>query len=195
MHLKLAVVIQPSKEVLQQAINAANQYTKKNYNKTSQFIRYIYPEQVVFRVPHITLRGSSLIKGSEIPEFLHRIESIARKHKPFQVVLDGTKSFIHNGKTTVHYWYVEPSSKLKSLYEELRAQLDPKWKAAYHEEYNPHLTLTVDETEQSPLSNSKPIDLPRVVSTIDKITILYRLPEAKQVSYQKIYSTIKLGSV
>ncbi len=193
MTLKLAIVIQPSKKILSEAVNAANVYTRKNYEKTSRYIRYVYPENVVFRVPHVTLRASSLVKRSEIQEFLNKIKSVARKFRSFKLILNSTRSFVNGGRITVHYWNVESNSSLKSIYRELRKTLDKKWSAPYHERYNPHLTLIVDETNKSPLLKSKPVVMPKRICTIDKITILHKLPKTKPISYQKVYRTIKLG--
>lgn len=193
MALKLCVVVQPSKEVLSKALSVANAYTRKNYRKTSRYIRYTYSDQTVFRVPHITLRGSCLVETSDIPDFLKKVEMIARKHKPFKIVLSGTQSFVNKGKPTVYYWFVKPTNVLKKIHEELRVTLDKQWSAKYHEHYNPHLTLVVDETSQSPFKYSKPAQMPKVSSKVDKITILYRHPNKKTVTYQKVYKKIKLG--
>lgn len=193
MTLKLAIVIQPSKKILHEAVNAANVYTRKNYQKTSRYIRYVYPENVVFRVPHVTLRASSLVKKSEIQEFLNKIKSVAQKFRPFKLILNGTCSFVNGGKINTHYWNVELNSSLKLIYKELRKTLDEKWSAPYHKSYNPHLTLIVDETDKSPLLKSKPVAMPKRICTIDKITILHKLPKTKLISYQKVYRTIKLG--
>lgn len=191
MALKLAIVVQPPKNILDEAICAANKYTRKNYKKTSEYIRYLYPTKTVFRVPHITLRGSSLVKTSEIPEFLNKIKNLSKEFKPFKVVLNGTRAFFNNRMITVYYWHVKSNFNLQLLNKKLDLLLNKRWPALTHKTYTPHLTLVVDETKRNPLQNSKPTSMPKKTCIIDKVTILYRLSNTKNTSYQKVYKTIQ----
>ncbi len=182
MTLKLAIVVQPSKIILEEAIKFANKYTRKNYNKTSNYIRYVYLNNTVFRVPHITLRESSLVKTSEIPEFLNKIKEVAKNSKQFRVTLNSTHSFVNGGRITTYYWHVKQNSALKSVYKKICKTLNKRWPPQHHyANYTPHLTLIVDETNKSPLPKSKPASMPKRICTIDKITILYRPLKTKPI--------------
>ena len=66
--VRLVVVVQPNKAICEEALKAANFYTREYYGKTSKHIRYTSNDEIMFAPPHITVRGGSTVETSSVKE-------------------------------------------------------------------------------------------------------------------------------
>lgn len=91
---------------------------------------------------HLTLKFLGEISDEEASGISAALEEIARRHKPFPLVLRGTGAFPAGRRSPRVFWVgVDPVPGLVSLQEEIERTMEKRGYEREKRSYHPHLTL------------------------------------------------------